>query len=552
MTDLHLANANEIELAAISAGSTFLTRSRSNNNTTNSNNNIESEYDIQASDSKSPSAFNSVNGSPRFNVDPILEAQIEDLPYHHHHQNQSGDNDQVYQRRSTSSKPSIHNNNNNNDEDPNRQVTMMNDNENENNHGEHDMISILPPVDKGIKAWLFLAGATYMEIIIWGLPYSIGILHVYWTNTMFKGKGGDSIITLAATLHTGLLYISSAFFGVLFATYPRWTMRIQIAGLITGCVSLIASAFVTQPWHLIVTIGVFYSGFYAAYLPCATLLFEWFHSRRGMASGIMYAGSGVGGTIFPFLVQSLLNKFGYKASMISLGLGYLITGGISLIPIKRRIPLSRIDQQGTISRVKPKVDWNFLKRKYLWLAVATVGITSLGNFIPSLWLPSYADDLGLKNPNGTALVALLNAASAFGNGLIGYMSDRMSLRSTILISCVGSAASCAFLWGFGTNTGVLVAFAIIFGLLGPSFSSVWSHMIHLVAKDDPAVTALTFSIISVFRGVGNLSSGPVSQSLLQYGVLKGATGGYGVNNYGILLIYTAVTIFLGGMFGLLY
>ncbi len=32
----------------------------------------------------------------------------------------------------------------------------------------------------------------------------------------------------------------------------------------------------------------------------------------------MFAGTGVGGTIFPFVMSGLLDKFGYKAAMVSL------------------------------------------------------------------------------------------------------------------------------------------------------------------------------------------------------------------------------------------
>lgn len=70
----------------------------------------------------------------------------------------------------------------------------------------------LPPVDGGRRAWAFLAGATVVEMLVWGFPYSIGILHAYWSNTLFKGYG-ESAITLASTLQTGLLYMSCAIFG---------------------------------------------------------------------------------------------------------------------------------------------------------------------------------------------------------------------------------------------------------------------------------------------------------------------------------------------------
>ncbi|WVR05479.1 hypothetical protein IAU60_002495 [Kwoniella sp. DSM 27419] len=423
----------------------------------------------------------------------------------------------------------------------------------EDSTGPHDAIEALPPVDGGRRAWLFLVGATYIEVIVWGLPFSIGILHAYWTSTVLAGQN-ESIITLAATLQTGLLYMLAALFGPLFTAFPRWTKVIQIAGLMCASFAMIASAFVTKPWHLLVTVGLFYPLACACYLPCATLLFEWFYAKRGYATGIMYAGTGLGGTIFPFLMQGLLRRFGYKAAMISLGIGYLVTGLIALLPIQRRVPLSRYDVSGT-GRQRARVDWSFLKRKTLVIGTSVILLTSLGNFIPSLWLPSYADDLKLRHPDGTSLIAIMNASSVIGNGLLGWLSDRFSLKSTILLSCFGSALSCAFLWGFaGPNNseGVLIAFSVVFGLLGPSFSSLWSKMIGLVAGDDHAVSALVWSLFTFMRGCGNMSSGPVSDALLKYDVLQGGFGGYGYRNYGVLLIYTAVTITAGSAAGMLY
>lgn len=70
----------------------------------------------------------------------------------------------------------------------------------------------LHPVDGGYHAWMFLVGATTIEVLIWGLPFSIGVLHLYWTNTLFSGYGAATI-TLASTLHAGLLYMLTAIAG---------------------------------------------------------------------------------------------------------------------------------------------------------------------------------------------------------------------------------------------------------------------------------------------------------------------------------------------------
>lgn len=63
----------------------------------------------------------------------------------------------------------------------------------------------LPPIDGGRAALLFLAGACLTEGIVWGLPYSIGVLHEYWLSTMFKDGNAEGTLTMASTLPTAML-----------------------------------------------------------------------------------------------------------------------------------------------------------------------------------------------------------------------------------------------------------------------------------------------------------------------------------------------------------
>ncbi|KAJ9113108.1 hypothetical protein QFC20_001996 [Naganishia adeliensis] len=150
------------------------------------------------------------------------------------------------------------------------------------------------------------------------------------------------------------------------------------------------------------------------YTPAAILLFEWFHQSRGMASGIMFAGTGAGGTVFPFIVQALLRAFGYKLAMISLGLGFFAIGAVAIIPVKPRVPTGRPrTAQGALepserSHPRPKANWSFLRRNTFYAFGGSILLTSLGNFLPTVWIPTYATDLGIKHPDGTTLLAIMN------------------------------------------------------------------------------------------------------------------------------------------------
>lgn len=44
----------------------------------------------------------------------------------------------------------------------------------------------------------------------------------------------------------------------IFTAFPQYEKATQYVGLVVAAVALLASAFVSQAWHLLVTIGIFY------------------------------------------------------------------------------------------------------------------------------------------------------------------------------------------------------------------------------------------------------------------------------------------------------
>lgn len=168
-----------------------------------------------------------------------------------------------------------------------------------------------------------------------------------------------------------------------FAAAPHYTKSIQWFALVVSTAGLVGSAFVTSPSQLIGTVGILYPFAAGMYLPAATMIYEWFNERRGLASGIMFAGTGVGGTLFPFLLDGLLRRFGYKPTMIALGLGFAVVNGVSLMYIRRRIPLP----PANVYR-RPKVHWQHLASWAFVCGFSVMLLTSLGNFNPTLWIPS--------------------------------------------------------------------------------------------------------------------------------------------------------------------
>ncbi|KAL1407268.1 hypothetical protein Q8F55_006686 [Vanrija albida] len=400
-------------------------------------------------------------------------------------------------------------------------------------------IAALPPIDGGRPALLFLAAATIIEVMVWGLPFSVGLLRAHWAD-MFPDDA--STVALAATLPSGILYFAGAVLGPLLTAVPWYERRIQLVGLVVAALGLVTCGFATKAWHLVATFGCLYPFAVALYFPCPLILFEWFHAKRGLASGVMYAGTGAGGTIFPFIVSALLARIGYCATMVTLGLLFPAVCAPALLFVRRRVPVARPSAPRR-ARLH-KVDWGFLRGPAPWVGFAFVTLANLGNIIPLVWMPTFASTV---HANGTVLVSLMNAVTIPGFPLNGYLSDHLPARLAILTSFVVAALASALLWGFGTQPAALFAFVLVWGASAGCMTAFWSRLITTIADGDPQLPMLVMAIFSCLKGVGSLTSGPVSTALLKLEPWHGAAGAYGATNYGGLFLYTSGSTLLGGL-----
>ena len=82
------------------------------------------------------------------------------------------------------------------------------------------------------------------------------------------------------------------------------------------CIALAAASFANTVTQLILTYGVLYGlGGSICYAPTISFVDEWFIRRKGLAFGIMWAGTGVAGLLLPLVMQWLLNSYGFRSTL---------------------------------------------------------------------------------------------------------------------------------------------------------------------------------------------------------------------------------------------
>lgn len=347
---------------------------------------------------------------------------------------------------------------------------------------------------------------------------------------------------------------------LLFPAYKKWPHLANTSkwlGMPLMSAGLIAASFANDMNHLILTQGVIYAiGGCIIYFPTVLFVDEWFIQRKGLAYGVLWvspppkrhstltttqAGTGSAGLIIPFLLTTLLEKYGFRTTLRIWSLAILILSMPLLYFLRPRLPISAASQS-------PRYGLAFLRSSTFWVLHLSLVIESLGYFLPSIYLPTFAAHLGLSPATGSLLVALLNGAAVFATIIMGMLIDRFHVTTVMLFSTIGAVVSVFLFWGLSNALPLLVVFSIMYGFFAGGFVSTIAGIIKLVkGYDQSADVGMMIGVTSAGRGVGSVLSGPLSGALLRGGVWRGKVGfGYG-SGFGELIVFTGVTAAVGGM-----
>jgi len=213
----------------------------------------------------------------------------------------------------------------------------------------------------GTVAWLVVFGSFCVIAGTYGLLSSVGLLLAHWKAHQLSQYSESSIgwisgVNVFFTLFLGVQV------GPLFDKHgPRYLILI---GSVIYVLSLLVLGQCSTYWEFMLCYGVF-CGISNAFLTTTALavVAHWFEVRRGMASGITFVGSSVGGIAFPLILKPVLEKLSWAWAM---RLVALIVGVLMLIGnmfIRGRLPPKSTG--GSID-LRCFLDWRFL-----W---ATVGV----------------------------------------------------------------------------------------------------------------------------------------------------------------------------------
>jgi MFS family permease len=293
------------------------------------------------------------------------------------------------------------------------------------------------------------------------------------------------------------------------------------AGMALIALGLLATSWATSLFAVYLSYGLLVGlGIALVYTPSIASVQPWFTTRRGLAGGIASSGVGAGTLLVPVLVAMAIGPMPWREAMQVLALGVLVLGLLAAALLRRAPAAPSSGSGGSASGLSLRE--TLRSPTFRWLYLATV-LASPVMFIPFAHVSASARDLGLGEAFAVGLVGLIGVGSLVGRFAIGLLADRLGRAQTLVLMQLSMGASYV-LWGAAGGQGLLVVFALWFGL---SYGSIVSLL--------PAICMDYFGGKSVASVVGTLYSGAAFGNLLGP-VLAGAVFDHSGHYLGVMAV----------------
>jgi MFS family permease len=328
--------------------------------------------------------------------------------------------------------------------------------------------------------YIVAAAAAFIMVLIFSVHYSFGVFFLPlltefgWTRAMTAGA--FSLVWIAQGLLAIVMGALNDRFG------PRFVLT--ICGVLIGVGYMLMSQ-VSAVWHLYLVYGVIVgAGLGGTFVPLTSTTARWFIARRGVMTGIVTSGVGVGALVGPPISTALISGYNWRVS-------YLILGAIVLVGVTLAAQLLRRDpaQVGAVAfgaesaaRVSSAsgphglVLREAIRRRQFWIMVAAFLCYGFSLSAILLHLAPHAADLGMSAATGANLLATIGGASVVGKIWLGGLTDRIGNKNVYVIGFVLLAASLFALVPL-TQLWSLYLFAVLFGLAYGALAAAHSPLV---------------------------------------------------------------------------
>ena len=350
------------------------------------------------------------------------------------------------------------------------------------------------------RLWISLLIATIGGVGMWSVVVVLPAVQAEFG----VARGGASIPYTATMMGFAA---GSVFMGRL---ADRFGVVVPILlGGVMLCIGYVGAAFSTSLWLFIVFqgVGIGFLGCSVVFGPLVADVSHWFDRRRGMAVGICASGNYLSGTVWPPIIQNLVEAIGWRHTYMAIGVVCLVTMLPLALLLRRPSPRGHGASTGAGGTLgKLPVSANTLQTMLI-----IAGITCcLAMAMPQVHIVAYCGDLGYGTARGAEMLALMLGCGVVSRLASGWICDRIGGVRTLLL---GSTLQCLTLFFYLPFDGLMSLYVVsaLFGLaqggIVPSYAIIVRE--HLPAEEAGARVGLVLMSTIVGMAAGGWLSGAI-------------------------------------------
>ncbi len=276
--------------------------------------------------------------------------------------------------------------------------------------------------------------------MMWGVYYAFGVFFKPVLNEFGWTKAMTSGAFSLASMMNGLLAVAVG--GLTDKFGPRMVMT--VCGLFLGLGFMLMSQ-ISNVFHLYLFYGIFVgAGMSGSFIPLTSTVARWFFKRRGLMTGIVAAGSGIGALIGPPVASRLIPIYGWRTSYVILGSITLLVVVLSAQFIKRdptqvgQIPYGKNqrEQVGLNLRVEGLSLKEAVSSTRFWIFFTTGFCYGYCVFAIMVHITPHAIESGISAVRAANILAAIGCLSIVGKVLLGRVGDIVGNRRTLILGFI--------------------------------------------------------------------------------------------------------------------
>ena len=331
------------------------------------------------------------------------------------------------------------------------------------------------------------------------------------------------------TMHRTIMALVSAFILPLYGKYIKkfGTRSVLLSGAIVLSIIMFCYSFSSNIWHFYLLSfinGIFYNAL--SFMVIGILVSQWFEDNKGLAIGIAYSGSGLGGTIMIPVVSRVIELTDWRFAFKFIGImGVMILIPVILLFIKDTpakvglIPYtssktSKINQNTAPGdQAKNETLKDILVSKKFWLlAIAFFLISAFASATNTHSAP-YFSDIGYPLAIVSAVMSIFMLFMTIGKIGLGIIYDRFGAMAGNL--CIAICAVTFPISALLSNIPIFPwVYAVSLGIASCGISVPVSILI--IKYFDYNNYAMIFSIFTMIMAFGQSISVPVMGLVYDY------------------------------------